>query len=399
MRAFFGSLREHDRRRYAALEATKLGRGGTAYVARLLGVDPKTIRRGRRDIDGPPLSPAGRVRAPGGGRKRRLDRDPALDHEFLVVLAERTAGSPVEPGLVWTDLTARAIAGRLGEAGHPVGVHIVGQLLARHGYRRRKALRVKRLGDHPDRDAQFATIARLKAGYLAGADPVLSMDTKAREPLGDFYREGRLYAREPLRAFDHDYYDFGHGMAVPHGLYDLKHNRGHVHLAMDHDTSELAGDCLWGWWDRRGRALYPAAGSLLILCDGGGQQPGRPRAMPGASVPLRVAAAGRPAGLRGAGGALPAVRLEVQPDRAPAVPAPDACLPRGVPRRPGAHGRPDASGHHPRRAGGGGRRRRQGLPHQPGGDRGGEAGHPGRPRRGPATVELPHPAPCVISGT
>ena len=273
MRSFYRSLRENDRRRYAAVEAAKLGHGGVEYLASVLGIDPKTIRQGQRDLASLPEGPEAHVRDPGGGRKRRIDQDPKIDEHFRETLADHTAGSPTEESLVWTNLTRTEIAGQMEDLGSYVSVHIVNQLLDRHGYHERKALRMQPLSRHPDRNAQFQTIARLKQEYLDSADPILSMDLKSRELLGNFFRAGTLFTRPTIRVFDHDFAEFAQGMVLPHGLYDLKRNLGFVHLGTSHDTSEFACDGLRDWWERFGRAAYPGAKSLMLLCDGGGSNP------------------------------------------------------------------------------------------------------------------------------
>src|SRR5438045_3811140 len=162
MRSFYHSLRENDRRRYAAVEAAKLGHGGIEYISRVLGLDPKTIRQGQRDLEDLPERPAPRVRKTGGGRRRRLDHDPKIDDDFHKVLVEHTAGSPTEESLIWTDLTKTEIVDLMQECGSYVSVHIVDQLLDRHGYHERKALRMEPLSRHPDRNSQFEAIARLR---------------------------------------------------------------------------------------------------------------------------------------------------------------------------------------------------------------------------------------------
>lgn len=273
MRSFYHSLRENDRRRYAAVEAAKLGHGGTEYIAGVLGVDPKTIRHGRHDLKDLPERPAPRVREPGGGRKRKLEKDPKIDEDFCTVLVEHTAGSPTEASLIWTDLTKTEIVDLMQECGSYVSVHIVDQLLDRHDYHQRKALRMIPMSRHPDRNQQFETIARLKRTYLDSPDPILSIDLKARELLGNFFRSGTLWTRETIRVFDHDFAEFAQGVVLPHGIYDLKLNRGYLHLGTSHETSEFACDNLKDWWERFGHAAYPAARSILLLCDGGGSNP------------------------------------------------------------------------------------------------------------------------------
>jgi hypothetical protein len=145
MRSFYQSLHENDRRRYAAVEAAKLGHGGIEYISQVLGIDPKTIRQGQRDLEDLPKGPAARVREPGGGRKRKIDDDPKIDEDFRKVLVEHTAGSPTEESLIWTNLTKTEIVDLMQDCGSYVSVHIVDQLLDRHDYHQRKALRMEPL--------------------------------------------------------------------------------------------------------------------------------------------------------------------------------------------------------------------------------------------------------------
>jgi hypothetical protein len=172
--------------------------------------------------------------------------------------------------IIWTDLTTPDIAARLSAGGTPVSVRIVKQLLAEHGYHRRKTQKDLPLDEHEDRDAQFHNIARLKEEYLDSYNPILSIDTKKRELLGTFYRAGTLLTTKTQRAFDHDFPSYADGVVIPHGLYDPQLNRGYLHLGTSHDTSAFACDCLEDWWWRFGREQYRGATSLLLLCDGGG---------------------------------------------------------------------------------------------------------------------------------
>lgn len=171
----------------------------------------------------------------------------------------------------WTNLSRRRIAARVTELGTPVGRHVVSQLLRKHRCRRRKALKKRTMGPrHPDRDAQFENIARIKREYLAAGLPVVSIDTKKKELIGDFYREGVIEAQGTIEVNDHDFGSMGSGTVIPHGIYDVGLNRGFVHLNTSHDTSELACDSLAAWWEGHRRAAYPGASKLLVLCDGGG---------------------------------------------------------------------------------------------------------------------------------
>lgn len=173
-------------------------------------------------------------------------------------------------GVIWTNLTPGEISRRLKEKGTPASVPVVRALLRRHRYARRKAQKRLATRRHKDRDAQFQNIARLRALYEASADPVLSLDTKKKEFIGNLYRAGRLYTREELKTLDHDFPSDAEGVVIPHGIYDLKRNHGHVNLGTSRDTSRFACDSLAAWWRRHGAANYPLAKSLLILCDGGG---------------------------------------------------------------------------------------------------------------------------------
>lgn len=199
-----------------------------------------------------------------------IETDSALEGAFSKVLQDHTAGDPMRAEVKWTNLSRRQIAKRMAGLGSPVGRDVVSQLLRKHGYRRRKALKKKTMGHHRDRNAQFEKIARLKKRYLKAGLPVISIDTKKKELLGDFYREGVIDTQETIETDDHDFGSAGSGSVIPHGVYDVGQNRGHLHLNTSHDTSELACDSIAAWWDDRGRADYLRAKQLLVLCDGGG---------------------------------------------------------------------------------------------------------------------------------
>lgn len=173
-------------------------------------------------------------------------------------------------GVVWTNLTTKEIQEALAEKDITVCEDIVRQTLAEYGIRRRSIQKYLDLGSHADRDAQFQNIARIRSEYLASPNPILSIDTKKRELLGTFYRDGRVYATGPLLASDHDFPSHATGTVIPYGLYDLKRNFGYVNLGTSYDTSEFACDSVAWWWEQYGRRLYPNARSVCLLCDGGG---------------------------------------------------------------------------------------------------------------------------------
>jgi Rhodopirellula transposase DDE domain len=276
MQILYRSLREHDRRRYAAVEAAKLGHGGLDYIAALLGCDPKAIRRGQEDLqrladgDLQDITPDDRARRQGGGRKPATESRPDLRSSFHAVLEDHTAGDPMREQVIWTDLTPREIGEALMEKDLYVSERIIRQLLEDAGYRRRQIQKYLDMGSHEDRDAQFENIARIKQDYLGSPDPILSIDTKKRELLGTFYRDGRVYTRQGPLAFDHDFPSYADGVVIPYGLYDLKRNFGYLSVGTSHDTTEFACDSIGWWWENYGRSLYPEARSVCLLCDGGG---------------------------------------------------------------------------------------------------------------------------------
>jgi hypothetical protein len=195
---------------------------------------------------------------------------PELEANFLGVLQDYTAGDPMREGVHWTNLTLKEIGEGLAGAGTAVSRVVVKALLRKHHYVRRKAQKAQAMGQHPERNAQFEYIAQLKQMYGESENPLVSLDTKKKELLGNFYRPGQLYTQEVVKTFDHDFPSAAQGVVIPHGVYDLKRNQGHVTLGTSHDTSEFACDSLRRWWERQGRAAYPQATSVLLLCDGGG---------------------------------------------------------------------------------------------------------------------------------
>jgi transposase len=273
MRKYYASLTEKDRRRYAAIEALKLGPSGQSYIARVLGCSEKTIGRGMADLAAlpPEPQPDSRIRQAGGGRKGYAESHPDIDAQFLEVLQEHTAGDPMDEQVVWTDLTPQQIADLLAQKKQvQVSKTVVRKLLHKHHYRRRKAQKKQTLKTVTHRDEQFGKIAQLRAEFQAAGNPVISFDTKKKEYLGNFYRDGHLYTLRTLQTYDHDFNSQAEGVIIPHGIYDLQQKCGYLHLGTSKDTSEFACDCLRAWWYQYGRAAYPQATAILGLCDGGG---------------------------------------------------------------------------------------------------------------------------------
>jgi hypothetical protein len=187
-----------------------------------------------------------------------------------LVLEVRTAGDPDEEAIIWTDLSPRKIANVVTALGTPVSPQVVRDWLEEQKLRLRKIVKDLPGGVHPDRDAQFQRIAALKTEYLDAGEPVFSIDTKAKEHLGQLYRQGRVRTQQAFQAFDHDFPSWATGVVIPHGIYDLARNHGHLNLGLSHDTSAFACDSFRWYWQRIGRRNYPTATSILWLCDSGG---------------------------------------------------------------------------------------------------------------------------------
>lgn len=279
MRRFYNSLNERDRRRFAGLEALRFGHGGRSYLARVLGCSRNTVSKGAREVSGlPQREVAQRIRKAGGGRKPySVTWGAQLDEKFLEVLREHTAGDPMDETVRWTNLTPGEIVQALRkDHGIAVSQFVVRKLLQKHNYRRRKAQKKQSLKQEiKNRNEQFENIVRLKAEFEAAGNPIVSMDTKKKEQLGNFYRDGHLYTLEELQTYDHDFPSYAEGIIIPHSIYDLQLNIGYIQLGTSHDTSEFACDSLRYWWFTYGRQHYPNAPAILVLCDGGGSNSSR----------------------------------------------------------------------------------------------------------------------------
>lgn len=194
---------------------------------------------------------------------------------FLLALKDHTAGNPQKEDVKWTDLTVYEIRQCLKENGIDVGKRIVKKLLLKHGYKKRKIQRKKTIKQVENRNEQFEKIAELKEKYLKSENPVVSVDAKKRELIGNLYRAGEVYSKEEIASYDHDFPHLSTGIAIPHGIFDLKKNTAHINIGTSHETSEFACDSLKKWWLEKGRLDYPNATSILMLMDGGGSNSSR----------------------------------------------------------------------------------------------------------------------------
>ncbi len=272
LRQYYQSLSEKDRRRFAALEAIKLGHGGIRSIAQVLACDPHTVKDGMRELKQLPDDPVGsRVRKPGGGRKKTEVNHTDLIQQVQDTIKDRIAGDPMRQDVVWTDLTPQEISTSLRERAVCAGPRIVRRMLDGLGVARRQMLKVLPGGDSPHRDAQFRHLAHLIQEFLEVGNPVLSIDTKKKECLGTLYRDGKVYCQQALKAFDHDFPRLARGVIMPHGIDDLARNQGWMHVGLSRDTTAFACESLRLFWHSDGRCLYPNASAILLLCDGGGR--------------------------------------------------------------------------------------------------------------------------------
>jgi hypothetical protein len=282
IRARFASLSPHlderARRLFAASEARAAGYGGVAAVSRATGVAASTIGRGLKELATAARDEADRVRRPGGGRKSLVTTDASLVDDLLALVSPSERGDPMSP-LRWTCKSLRRLAAELTDRGHRISHTVVGELLKRQKFSL-QANRKTREGDgHPDRDAQFAYISQSVTEALARQQPVISVDTKKKELVGDFKNAGREWRSrgEPDEVRVHDFLIKELGRAVPYGIYDLAANAGWVSVGVDHDTAAFAVQTIRRWWHDIGDKRYPNAKRLTITADGGGSNGSRVR--------------------------------------------------------------------------------------------------------------------------
>jgi Rhodopirellula transposase DDE domain len=304
LRPFFN---ERQRRLWAATEARARGRGGISLVSQATGISPKTLRLGIREVEtivGAPRErflrkgPAtdltepkraltepvqavllpGRQRRPGGGCKRLTQRDPMLSSDLEAMVDPLTRGDPQSP-LRWTCKSTTKLAEELRAQGHRVSPRTVASLLEELEYSLQSNRKTREGASHPDRNAQFEQINTQTRAFQERGQPVISVDTKKKELVGNFKNGGREWQPqdEPQEVATHDFPDKKLGKAIPYGIYDLTRNEGWVSVGIDHDTAEFAAQSIEAWWHRMGQEAYPEATQLLIIADGGGSNSSRTR--------------------------------------------------------------------------------------------------------------------------
>ena len=263
-------LNERGRRLLAAAEAMQIGHGGVSLVSRACGLSRVTITKGMNELDQPAL-PEGWVRRPGSGRTRLEAQDPKLPILLESLVEPLARGDPESP-LRWTCKSTRTLAEELSRRKHPVSHEKVAQLLRDLDYSLQGNRKTEEGEDHPDRDAQFRYINKQVRSALAEGRPVISVDTKKKELVGNFENKGRQWRKTNTaeRVNGHDFPDPTVPRAYPYGIYDLGRNTGFVNVGTDHNTATFAAASIRGWWRHEGRRLYPTASQLLITADGGG---------------------------------------------------------------------------------------------------------------------------------
>jgi hypothetical protein len=277
-KALAPALTERARRLWAATEARAAGRGGITVVARATGIAYSTIQRGLQELASPPDIAPERSRRPGGGRKKTLAKDPRLLTDLEGLVEPTASGDPQSP-LRWTSKSVRHLTAALQAMGHTVSRQLVAELLAGAGYSLQANRKTREGPNHPDRDAQFRYINQQVRRFQAARQPVISVDTKKKELVGDFKNAGRQWRPQgqPTSVRVHDFLIPERGKAIPYGVYDLTRNAGWVSVGIDHDTATFAARTIGRWWGKMGRPRYRRARSLLVTADAGGSNGARVR--------------------------------------------------------------------------------------------------------------------------
>lgn len=277
-RAIIPDLDERGRRRWAALEARSLGRGGIAAVSIATGISDRTIRNGIFELSDPSPVPFDRQRRSGGGRKSREQEQPGLVRALERLVEPVSRGDP-QSVLRWTCKSTRDLAEALQDQGFQISHRKVGQLLKARGYSLQSNRKTREGVQHPDRNAQFQHIAKRVKARQQHDEPALSVDTKKKEVLGNLKNPGKTYRRKgkPVEVAVHDFPDPKLGKAIPYGVYDINHNEAGVSVGITHDTAEFAVKAIRRWWIRLGKRRYRSPRRLLITADSGGSNSSRNR--------------------------------------------------------------------------------------------------------------------------
>ncbi|MBZ4674153.1 MAG: Mobile element protein [Spirochaeta sp.] len=273
-------LDENQKRMYLAAEAESLGRGGISQISEVLGVSRNTIAAGIKELSGAvERAPAGRIRKEGGGRKSIEQTQPGIMEALESLVSESSYGNPESP-LRWTTKSLRNLSDALLAKGFSISFSKVRQMLNDLGYSLQLNQKMLQVGEpHPDRDEQFRHISETAAAFLSEGLPVISIDCKKKELVGNFRNQGAEYAKsgQPVKVLDHDFPLPELGKVAPYGVYDMARNEGFINLGISSDTARFAVNSVRQWWDEMGMARYPGASKLYITADGGGSNGSRNR--------------------------------------------------------------------------------------------------------------------------
>ena len=273
-----GLLDERSKRLWVAIEARTAGRGGIAAVVRATDVSESTVRRGLEELDQRERLERGRVRRAGAGNKPIRETNPTIEQDLAKLLEDSTRGDPDSP-LRWTSKSTTKLAAGLVAFGHHVSALTVQRVLRSMGFSLQANRKTREGTQHPDRDAQFRYINQTAKDAIAAGEPIISVDSKKRELVGNFKAVGREWAPNgrPVEVSTHDFKDKELGHAIPHGVFDPLANEGWVTVGIDHETSQFAVNSIGAWWEHLGRERYPNAKTLTITADCGGSNSNRTR--------------------------------------------------------------------------------------------------------------------------
>jgi transposase len=270
-------LNEHQKRVYLAAEAKSYGWGGKSKIAKFSSVSRKTITKGVRELqEEENISKQDRIRKKGGGRKKLTDHDPKLLQTIEDIVSPHTLGNPMNP-LIWTSKSLRKISKTLLDRGVNISHEMVRKCLMELNYSLQANKKTKEGGNNPDRDAQFEFINKLSKDFISTKDPVISVDCKKKELVGEYKNGGQEWtlAKTPTEVNVYDFIDKTNGKVSPYGVYDIQNNFGWVNVGISSDTASFAVSTIQDWWNEEGRKMYPVSKRLYINADGGGSNGSR----------------------------------------------------------------------------------------------------------------------------
>ena len=270
--AYMSTLNERDRRWFLATKAADLKAQGLSYrkVSKIMRTSTHTLQNGRQELLSGEGPGDGRIRRTGAGRKSVLPQHPEWTQAVVQIIEPHTAGLPQDENVMWISLSVTQIMSKLSALGHDISRYFVRQILDSLGLRERSFYKDLPMKEVNNRDEQFQRIAAIREEFEAVGLPIISIDTKKKEMLGNFKREGKAFSNGQPKAYDHDFATFSDGQIVPHGIYDVTRNVGYMTLGVSHDTSKFVCDNIARVWENHLKWQYPDAHTLVILCDGGG---------------------------------------------------------------------------------------------------------------------------------